>query len=417
MSRSALPETGASPGENPVEQLALLPEQPLELRNDMLPIDVLQDEVVPDAPKQLVDSIRHFGLLQPLLIRQTNRMVHTEDGRELPGIEYALVDGRRRLSACRALAINLIPVLIAETDLAVADVATLATNALRTANPIAEYDAIDRLIRKGATVKDISGATGMSQQTIKARQRLFSLLPTLLDAFREGKITVSVAEAAAKLPKAIQQDLAVAQFATGKLTMTDIHDARTVRMQQAMGQMEQLDLTVKDADESQVIPDPPEFDQANRLSALADEIDPAQATVVRSIRWCAAILMDIATGQRKEIMGMPVIVDPTMPSMTFVDPTMPSMTFSFPDGSNVRVPHQYVMGQGVPSDATPNDAPVEQPGRVFTATKIEESEEEAYYDQEPEDMDTSDQEPYPAELADDERYPGMDKDFLEDVFR
>jgi ParB/RepB/Spo0J family partition protein len=367
---SALPETSDLPGENPVGQIALFPDKALELENGWVTLAELEHERVPEPPKTLLASIRRFGLLQPILVRATEHVASAIEP-DAPNYHHDIVFGRRRLAVCRALGIDPIPAIIVETDLAIADVMTLAENALRTSNPIGEYDAIERLVKAGATIKDISGATGMSQGTIKARQRLFNLDPTLLDAFRSSRITVSVAEAAAKLPKAIQKDLAVAQFATGKLTMTDIHNARTVRMQRAMGQIEPLifpeDVATPE-DLGATSDEPPEFDQANRLSQLADEIDPAQGTIIRSLRWCAAILMDIATGQRTEIV-------------------VKSEELGLPPGDDIPITvramkedeiaeFRYVTGQGVPSDATPHEAEVAQPNRVFTVTKIEEPEDE-----------------------------------------
>jgi ParB/RepB/Spo0J family partition protein len=411
MKTSALPETSDVPGENPVEQIALLPDEPLKLSSDMMQLWLLDHEIVPEPTKQLLDSIRRFGILQPILVRERPEQEVGKDGTVL----YNLVDGRRRLAACRELGINPIPVMIAETDLAIADVATLATNATRTSNPIAEYDAIERLIRKGATIKDISGATGMSQQTIKARQRLFGLEPTLLDAFRAGKVTVSVAEASAKLPKPIQKVLALLFFTEQKLTMTDVHEARQARTQQAMAQMEPFDLAVKDTDESRAIPDPPEFDLANRLAAIADEIDPSQGVIIRSIRWCASILMDIATGQQRDYPLGKFAAGFEFPAEWHMDDP-PPVQDQEAQASSVGffgATMHYAMGQGVPSDETPHEAEIEQPNRVFTVRIIEEPQEEESCDEEPEDMDTSDQEPYPAEQADDERHPG---NWMNEVF-
>jgi hypothetical protein len=68
--------------------------------------------------------------------------------------------------------------------------------------------------------------------------------------------------------------------------------------------------------------------------------------------------MDIATGQR--------------PSVVEVDPREIGLEDdSGPLAVTVR-PLRYLTGQGVPSDATPHEAEVAQPNRVFTVTKIEE---------------------------------------------
>ena len=55
------------------------------------------------------------------------------------------------------------------------------------------------------TVKEIAAQTGMSVQTVRRRLRLRSLTPALRAAFDHGRITASVAEAAARLPEPEQR--------------------------------------------------------------------------------------------------------------------------------------------------------------------------------------------------------------------
>jgi ParB/RepB/Spo0J family partition protein len=289
-------------GEVPApEQLQLLPDEPLDLETGYLNLEHFAHEEVPEPTKQLLDSIRRFGLLQPILVRLTMRLVGHSGGGIIEVAHYDIVDGRRRLSCCRILKIDAFPVMIAETDLAIADVATLAANATRTDNPIAEFKAIQRLIRQGASPKDISGATGMSQQTIKKRQSLLRLNPDLVEAFESGKISAAVAQEAAKLPGPVQKELVVGLVANGRITAGDVHEAKLARNQSA------VTTSLFDADaysatnEPTEVPnddDPVEYLLAEeirsiieRLPVFAREIDP---NLEPALSRAASSLMDIA---------------------------------------------------------------------------------------------------------------------------
>lgn len=287
-----------------IEQERLIPDEPLVLQADSLPITFLEREDVPAATKQLEDSIRRFGLLQPILVRKTMVAVHNVDGHELPGIEYDVVDGRRRLWCCRKLGMESVPVLIAETDLAIADVATLATNATRTSNPVAEYDAVMRLMRGGASEREVATATGMSVQAIRARMRLGNLIGDLDAAFRQGKIGVTVAESAARLNKEAQKAIAATLFVKGRVTLGDIHDVRTARSQQSMAQLSDTMFDLAEPLNAPVDENPQEYGLALEIQSIIERMPKEQKVYIKSLEWVASGLMDIAVGASfKEVEG------------------------------------------------------------------------------------------------------------------
>ncbi|MGO9882227.1 MAG: hypothetical protein ACLP4R_29910 [Solirubrobacteraceae bacterium] len=107
---------------------------------------------------------------------------------------------------------------------------TLALHASRTASPASELQAIEIILATGdaesesLTVTEIAAQTGMSVQTVRRRLRLRSLTPALRAAFDEGKITASLAEAAARLPAACQQKLEGQLEAGSRLSAADVRE-------------------------------------------------------------------------------------------------------------------------------------------------------------------------------------------------
>ena len=196
-----------------MSQLLLLPEAAPQLRRESLPLDAIDGfaEATPSA--KLRELIRDLGLLQPVVV------VATRSGR------YELVEGRRRCKAIAELTVEGQWPAPPHVEALILDGAkpvrrevrgglALALHASRSASPASELRAIEAILKTGgtdgeaATVKEIAAQTGMSVQTVRRRLRLRSLTPALRDAFDEGRITASVAEAAARLPEREQQMLA-----------------------------------------------------------------------------------------------------------------------------------------------------------------------------------------------------------------
>jgi hypothetical protein len=90
----------------------------------------------------------------------------------------------------------------------------LAMHASRGESPASELQAIETILAAGAvageaaTVKQMAARTRLSIQTVRRRLRLRALIAELREAFDQGRLPASVAEAAARLPEAQQQALA-----------------------------------------------------------------------------------------------------------------------------------------------------------------------------------------------------------------
>jgi len=139
--------------------------------------------------KDLSDSIRQYGVLQPIVI--TRREIEREDG----GIsaEYELVAGERRLRAAKMAGIAQIPAVIraveddAKTKLELAIIENLQREDL---NPVDRAVAFDRLRDEfGYKHAEIAKKVGKSREYVSNTMRLLLLSDEMRQGLAQGKIS------------------------------------------------------------------------------------------------------------------------------------------------------------------------------------------------------------------------------------
>ena len=162
------------PGSNRDRGVTELPVDRIE-RNPHQPRTAFDDV----ALGELAASIAVHGILQPIIVR------------ELPGGDYELVAGERRLRAARLAGLATIPAIVRETaperSLELALIENLQREDL---NPIEAAHAYRDLIdRFGMTHEAVARQVGKSRVAITNALRLLDLLPQTLDAIRDGRIT------------------------------------------------------------------------------------------------------------------------------------------------------------------------------------------------------------------------------------
>jgi hypothetical protein len=118
----------------------------------------------------------------------------------------------------------------------------LALHASRSFSPASELAAIETFLRaagheEGATVKQIAAQTGLNAQTVRRRLRLRFLIQGLRAAFDLGELPTGVAEAAARLPPAPQQQLGHRLADGGRLTLADVPNVAREEMATATGEL------------------------------------------------------------------------------------------------------------------------------------------------------------------------------------
>lgn len=254
----------------PPPQPLLVPTTPFTITDREQPIDRLLPDVDllgPAPSRELVESIRRWGVLEPLVFRAAGGGIDWGDPR-------ALISGRRRLKAVRLLqeeaksemrAVALahpegtdlgqfpeyraaydrfkewqtVPVRLVSDPEGTPDdpsgpLLTLLTNAVRRENPVADLAMIERLLARAVTqdlgerqaLTEISRVTGLSVATLKQRLRLRKLTLSLRRLFDTGRLSYTVALEASRLPAPAQDRLLAALKDGEALTVDDVRAAR-----------------------------------------------------------------------------------------------------------------------------------------------------------------------------------------------
>lgn len=147
-----------------------------------------------DDLKQLADSIRSHGILQPLVVRQA-------------GDTYQLIAGERRLRAAQQAGLSEVPVHIVAFDDQQVYEAALVENIQRAdLNPIEKAIGFkDYLDRYGVKVEQLAAKLGLDRTTVSNFLGLLNLPPDVQDAVRLGQISLGHAKVLKGLADADRQ--------------------------------------------------------------------------------------------------------------------------------------------------------------------------------------------------------------------
>jgi len=151
-----------------------------------------------EALRELADSIRTQGVMQPILVRPV------EAGR------YEIVAGERRWRAARMAGLATVPALVKEIADQHALAAALVENIQREdLSPLEEAAGIQRLVQEfDLTHQAIADTLGRSRAAVTNLLRLLELAPPVRELLAQGRIDMGHARALLALPIARQLDLA-----------------------------------------------------------------------------------------------------------------------------------------------------------------------------------------------------------------
>ena len=158
-----------------------------------------------DGLRELADSIRASGVIQPILVRR----VGADD--------YQLVAGERRLRAAQLAGLTRIPAIVRDYDERQLMELSLIENIQReNLNPIDEAKAYHALIEKvGLTHDQVSERVGKQRSSITNSLRLLGLPPEVMDMVSRGTLSAGHARALLGLETGGEQ-LATARYVSGK---------------------------------------------------------------------------------------------------------------------------------------------------------------------------------------------------------
>lgn len=144
----------------------------------------------PEALKELSESIREHGVIQPIVVTETPT-------------GYELVVGERRFRASVLAGLTKIPAIVKSSlgDQTKLEVALIENIQRQELNPIEEAQAYDRLIKAFDLTQDqVAKKVGKSRPAIANTLRLLNLPAEIQRAIIEGKITEGHARAILGLP-------------------------------------------------------------------------------------------------------------------------------------------------------------------------------------------------------------------------
>jgi ParB family chromosome partitioning protein len=143
--------------------------------------------------KDLSDSIRAHGVLQPILVRP----VKTAPGR------YEIIAGERRWRASQMAGLHQIPALVREAvdEVETLEIAIIENVQRSDLNPLEEAAGYQQLMEKfGRTQQDIADVVGKSRPHIANMLRLLQLPDEIQDMVKDGRLSAGHARAILTAP-------------------------------------------------------------------------------------------------------------------------------------------------------------------------------------------------------------------------
>ena len=167
---------GADEFDDEAEQLTL-PISKVEPRSEQ-PREYFDQEA-------LADSIRQYGLIQPITVRK------------LDSGYYQIIAGERRWRASRLAGLTEVPVRVIEADdRRTAELALVENLQREDLNPIEEAKGYKLLIEEyGLTQEDAARSVGRSRPAVTNAMRLLMLTPPVMEMVEKGKLSAGHARA------------------------------------------------------------------------------------------------------------------------------------------------------------------------------------------------------------------------------
>ena len=170
--------------------------------------------------ENLADSIAQFGVLQPIVVRESALLQGT----------YEILAGERRWRAAKMAGLNEIPAVILEgDDLKAAQVAVIENVQRENLNPIEEALAYNTLIdRFGLTQDQVAKQVGKSRSAVTNLLRLLDLPEEVLELVKDGQLSAGHARALLGLKNEEQIPSLAQKILEKDLSVRDVE--KTIRL-------------------------------------------------------------------------------------------------------------------------------------------------------------------------------------------
>ncbi len=197
-----------------------------ENSNDSAVSEVMLSQIEPnrDQPrkdfdeeslKELAESVKKHGLLQPILVRSK------------PTGGYEIIAGERRWRACRMAELRTVPVVIREMDeREVQEVALIENLQREDLNPIEEalgYRSL--MVSYSLTQEQVAETMGKSRSAVANTLRLLELTPEETEALKKGKLSAGSARVLLSAVKGSELRSTLFRLAIGGASVRDLEQA------------------------------------------------------------------------------------------------------------------------------------------------------------------------------------------------
>ena len=154
-------------------------------------------EFAPEALRELADSIKEQGIVQPLIVRDL-------------GNHLEIIAGERRWRAAQLLGLAEVPVILREADdRAVLELALIENLQREDLNALEEAHGYSQLIAQfELTQEQVAVKVGKSRAVVANALRLLKLAPTIQNFLRDGRLSVGHAKVILGLAAEHQQHAA-----------------------------------------------------------------------------------------------------------------------------------------------------------------------------------------------------------------
>jgi ParB family chromosome partitioning protein len=166
-----------------------------------------------EALRELADSIKEQGIVQPLIVR-------------VRGADYELIAGERRWRAAQMLGLTEAPVIVRQADdRAVLELALIENLQREDLNPIEEAHGYAQLIEQFQLKQEEAAAkVGKSRAVVANALRLLRLAPEIQVYVRDGRLSVGHAKVILGLTGAEEQKLAAERVLKQSLNVRQTED-------------------------------------------------------------------------------------------------------------------------------------------------------------------------------------------------
>ena len=186
-------------------------------------MEVRVDEIIPNRfqprlnfnqaeLKELSDSIKVHGIIQPLILRRI-------------GDKYEIIAGERRHKAAMMAGLRTVPAVIMNMDdKKSAEVAVVENLQRSDLTAIEEAQSYKKLLDMGLTQEELAGKMGIAQPTISNKLRLLGLTKEVQDALLKNQISERHARSLLQIPDTSLQVIMLNRIITERLTVRQTDD-------------------------------------------------------------------------------------------------------------------------------------------------------------------------------------------------